>query len=173
MTAEESERIDPEKVTALYAEHADELQAFLIGVLRDAELAGEVVQATFSKTIESGHTAKQETMKGWLFRVAFNEAMAIRRRQKVHVKSIQKLAWTKPNESESPEVSVVRWEVVERVKEAMKILPPEQRQVVRMRIYEEKTFAVIAEELSLPLGTVLTRMRLAMQKLHKQLESGE
>jgi len=42
-----------------------------------------------------------------------------------------------------------------------------------MRIYEEKTFAVIAEELSLPLGTVLTRMRLAMQKLHKHLESGE
>lgn len=165
--------MDPSAVAALYVEHADELRAFLIGVLRDAELAGEVLQATFSKTIEAGHTAKQETMKGWLFRVAFNEAMAIRRRQKVHTRSVQRLAWTRKNEGENPEDSAIRWEVVERVKAALKILPKEQRTVVRMRIYEEKTFAVIAEELSLPLGTVLTRMRLAMQKLHKHLESGE
>ena len=38
-----------------------------------------------------------------------------------------------------------------------------------MRIYEEKTFAVIAEELSIPLGTVLTRMRLALKRLSRQI----
>ncbi|MCA9247413.1 MAG: hypothetical protein KDA42_09870, partial [Planctomycetales bacterium] len=48
-------------------------------------------------------------------------------------------------------------------------LPSEQREVVRMRIYEEKKFAEIAAELELPLGTVLTRMRLALKKLEAAL----
>ncbi len=39
-----------------------------------------------------------------------------------------------------------------------------------MRIYDEKTFAAIAEELSLPLGTVLSRMQLAIRKLRLKLE---
>jgi DNA-directed RNA polymerase specialized sigma24 family protein len=38
-----------------------------------------------------------------------------------------------------------------------------------MRVYEEKTFAEIAAETSSPLGTVLTRMRLAMNKLSQHM----
>jgi RNA polymerase sigma-70 factor (ECF subfamily) len=41
--------------------------------------------------------------------------------------------------------------------------------VVRKRIYEDKTFRVIAEEMGAPLGTVLTRMRSALAKLRKRL----
>ena len=52
----------------------------------------------------------------------------------------------------------------------MKTLPVEQQIVVRMRIDEGKTFAIIASELNVPLGTVLTRMRLAIKKLQAQLK---
>jgi DNA-directed RNA polymerase specialized sigma24 family protein len=38
-----------------------------------------------------------------------------------------------------------------------------------MRIYEQKKFATIAEELGLPLGTVLTRMQSALKKLRQRL----
>ena len=55
----------------------------------------------------------------------------------------------------------------------MERLPVEQRRVIRMRIYEDKTFAVIAEELGAPLGTVLTRMRLALRKLEAELDVKE
>ena len=44
-------------------------------------------------------------------------------------------------------------------------LSPDQRQIVRLRIYEEKTFAEISRELKIPLGTALGRMRAALQKL--------
>jgi RNA polymerase sigma-70 factor (ECF subfamily) len=40
-------------------------------------------------------------------------------------------------------------------------------------MYEDKTFAQIAEELGLPLGTVLTRMRLALEKLRRTLRPGD
>jgi RNA polymerase sigma-70 factor (ECF subfamily) len=161
------ERIDPAVVATLYLEYGEKLKAFLIGLLRNGDLAGEALQATFTKAVEVGHTARQETIKGWLFRVAYNEAMAIRRRQKIHRKSIIKLAWSRTGSTELPEESISRWETVSRVRSALETLPDNQQTVVRMRIYDEKTFAVIAEELRLPLGTVLTRMRLALQKLEK------
>jgi DNA-directed RNA polymerase specialized sigma24 family protein len=39
-----------------------------------------------------------------------------------------------------------------------------------MRIYEEKTFAVIAKELKIPLGTALARMRSAVMKMRTRLD---
>ena len=56
---------------------------------------------------------------------------------------------------------------------ALATLPPEQRQIVQKRIYEEQTFASIAQELELPLGTVLTRMRRALRKLAKSFDAQE
>jgi RNA polymerase sigma factor (sigma-70 family) len=160
-------RIDPSVVAALYLEHADELRAFLTGVLRNGDLAGEVLQATFTRAIEAGHTAREETLKGWLFRVALNEALAVKRRQKVHDRSLREIAAGNLSKvrSDSPVENVLRWETVERIRAALEDLPAEQRQVVRMRMYEEKTFAEIAQETGLPLGTVLTRMRLALRRL--------
>ena len=106
MTTPEEIRIDSARVAALYVEHADDLKAFLIGVLRDRDLAADALQSTFTKTIESGHTAREESLKGWLFRVAFNEAMAIRRKQHVHQKSIRKWFWRQSERSNSPEENV-------------------------------------------------------------------
>ena len=176
MTTVDEGKLDSAVVAALYFEHAEELRAFLIGLLRSSDLAGEALQTTFLKTMLSGHTAREETRKGWLFRVAFNEAMAIRRRRKLQNKTLNKLVWVRPahaRSGEKPERNVIRWETVDRVRQALKTLPAEQRRVVQMRIYEEKTFAVIARELSLPLGTVLTRMRLALRKLSGKLDSEE
>jgi len=58
------------------------------------------------------------------------------------------------------------------VRQALGELPPRQQQIVHMRIYEEKTFAVIARELGIPLGTALGRMRAAMQKLQQRFGVG-
>lgn len=171
MTTADNGRIDPALVAGLYLEHAEELRAFLIGVLRSGELASEVLQATFAKAVESGHTAREESLKGWLFRVAYNEAMLVRRRQQLQGKSIRKLAWGRPEQQKTPDDHLTRWETVARVRKALDELPPEQQQVVRMRIYDEKTFAAIADELNVPLGTVLTRMRLALGKLATHLRS--
>ena len=170
MTPADECRIDPAVVAALYAEHADELRAFLRGVLRDADLADDALQTSFSKAVEMGHTAKQESLKAWLFRVALNEALVIRRRQAVRDRAVERLGWERPKTSEAPDEKLCRRETVETVRSALDELPVEQRQVVHLRIYAEKTFAVIAEELRLPLGTVLSRMQLALQKLRGKLE---
>jgi RNA polymerase sigma factor (sigma-70 family) len=171
-TGSETGRIDAALVAELYDRYAEEIGSFLRGVLRNSDLAAEALQNTFAKAVESGHTAREETLKGWLFRVAFHEAALLRRRGQVHERSLRQMARNSPaaNESaEQPHERLSRDETLAEVRRALRELPPDQRQVVQMRIYEEKSFAEIAADLSLPLGTVLTRMRLAMQKLSRHM----
>ena len=153
----------------MYVDHADELRRFLLGILGDAQLAADVLQTTFAKMVERGHETREESRKSWLFRVAYHEAMAIRRRQNVGYKAVTRLAWTKETTTDAADQPLLRLESVEAVRAALDLLPGDQRQVVRMRIYEDKTFAVIAEELNIPLGTALGRMRAALGKLKKIL----
>ena len=189
-------------VEALYRQHGADLEAFLIGVLRDRHQAAEVVQIVFRKALEhlsqleseEGDSnrpnldesqldeseeepaarllSKWQSPRGWLFRVGWNEAMLVRRVKIRRQNLLQKAVWNRDldrPESSAPHSGLVQDETVEAVRKAINDLPEEQRTVVRSRIYEDKTFAVIAEELGVPLGTVLTRMRLAMQKLERSL----
>jgi len=166
-------RIDPAAVAALHAAHATELRAFLWGVLKDNELAQETVQVAFGKLIEAGPAGPGESLKGWLFRVAYHEALMLRRRQKVEHRSLALLAKNGRPDPDPPERRQERKDQVERVRRAIAGLSREQRIVVQMRIYEEKTFTVIANELEIPLGTALTRMRAALSVLRRNLESDE
>jgi RNA polymerase sigma-70 factor (ECF subfamily) len=163
-------RLPAEVVAAFYGEHAEELRRFLVGMLRDAHLADDVLQATFAKLVEVGHTSREETRKAWLFRVAYHEAMALRRRQGVDGRAMQQVAWVRPAAARGADEQVVRREAVEAVRRAIDELPAAQRQILHERIYEEKTFAQISKELDIPLGTALARMRAALAKLRKRLE---
>lgn len=163
-------KLDPGLIAGLFVEHAEELRRLLIGILRDHNTANDVLQITFAKAVERGHTAREETLKGWLFRVAYNEAIVVKRRQAVRTKAAGVIAAEGTPESPPPESRLVRLEEVDRVRTALDLLPPEQRQVVQMRMYDEKKFADIAAELKLPLGTVLTRMQSALKKLRKSLD---
>jgi len=173
VTADESARIDPAIVEALLSEHGAELERFLIGVLRDHQLAGDAMQNALVKMVERGHTAQEETRKAWLFRVAYNEALLLRRRQATGDNVLRRLATTAKTQTGPADEPVLKAEIVSRVREAMEALPSEQRRIVRMRIYEQKTFKVIAEELQIPLGTALSRMRAAMGQLRSRLYEPE
>ncbi|MBS0204300.1 MAG: RNA polymerase sigma factor [Planctomycetes bacterium] len=165
------ERLSPDTVRTLYDVHGRDLQTFLAGVLRSTDAAQDVCQITFQRLMEVGHDARMETIRGWLFKVAFHEAMAYRRKETRVGKLRTELRaegqdWVTLDQAVD---SLVQAEEVGQLRARLQELPPEQQHVVRQRIHEDKTFAVIAAELNVPLGTVLTRMRLAMQKLQKWL----
>lgn len=173
MLTEGDRRPDETVLGALYEQQAPRLQAFLTGMLRDPDLAREAVQSTFRKALESAGNVRTESLKAWLFQVAYNEALALRRRQGIEAKSLKRLSHIPRNTPPGAEEQLILEESLQRVRAALHNLPQEQARVVRLRIEQDWTFARIAEELDLPLGTVLTRMRLALQKLRKQLEAPE
>jgi RNA polymerase sigma-70 factor (ECF subfamily) len=157
----------------LFLEHGDELRRFLHGVLRDPQLEADVLQAAFTRLVEVGHNTREESRKAWLFRVAYHEAMAVRRRENTGDRVVRRLAWSKDRLGQAADEPLLRIESIEAVREAVAQLPPDQQRVVRMRIYEEKTFAQIAAELQIPLGTALGRMRDALAKLRKKLAAAD
>src|SRR5438552_16880369 len=87
----ETGHLDPSIVAALYVDHGEELRRFLLGILMDAQLTSDVLQATFVKMVERGHEIKEASRKAWLFRVAYHEAMAYRRREGVGSKVLRRI----------------------------------------------------------------------------------
>src|SRR4051794_12153721 len=95
--------IDASLVAAFFVDHGTELRRFVLGVVRDPDTAGDVLQATFARAVELGHTARPESLKGWLFRVAYHEALTLRRRQTTRDQAHRRLAPLRENAGERPE----------------------------------------------------------------------
>ena len=168
--------MDQDRVRTVYEEHRGALERFLIGVLRDESAAADALQTTFIRLLEKGHLVqRQDSLKSWLFRVAFNEAMLIRRRDSVSRKHAESVAWkfqvqSGPDKGSDEKLSqsvhfAIQQEDKKRVRKALQRLPESQRQVVEKRIYEGLKFREIADELDVPLGTVLARMQAGLKKL--------
>ncbi len=168
-----TERLTPAAVERLIAEHGRDLHAFLWGVLRNHDQAAEAFQATCRKVLEVGHTARPDTLRGWLFRVGLNEALGLKRRagteQRVLARYGKQQGGEAASDAESPALRMITAEEIARLNAELSALPREQRYVVERRIYHEETFAEIADSLRVPLGTVLTRMRLALRKLQRAM----
>ncbi len=160
-----------ERLAECYAALSPELTAFLSGVLRNRDLAEEVLHDVFVKAIESADEIPDDGLRPWLYRVSLNAALTIKRRQKVELKARERLPWIAREPEPTPMQVASQRERIDELQAALKTLPLEQQQVVRMRIHEGKKFAEIAEELDIPLGTALTRMRLALEKLRSALEN--
>jgi len=74
-----------------------------------------------------------------------------------------------PDAEPTPDEAMAAAQSHGRIREALGALPPEQAQVVRLSFFSDKPHSEIAEELKLPLGTVKSRMRLAMARLRDLL----
>lgn len=174
-------KLDREKALELYEKHHLALNRFLLGILRDEAEAADALQTTFATFLEKGHMVqRKDSLKSWLFRVAFNEAMLIRRKESVSRKHAEKVAWrlhvqagADKGVDERISQSVhyaIQQENIQQVREALGRLPVAQQDVVRKRIYDGLKFREIADELDVPLGTVLARMQAALKKLKPILQ---
>ncbi len=63
-------------------------------------------------------------------------------------------------------------QTVEQLNTALESLPEEQAKLLRMAFFEDKSHSVISDETQLPLGTVKSRLRLAMDKLRQKMSAG-
>ena len=160
---------DALRIEEFVAEHGPGLLRYLVARFGDRQLAHDAIQAAYAKLMEHRHDVVVENWKSWLYQVAYREGLVIRRRQQVSDGALRKLAHTRPIASTPTEDPLLVAEQVEAVRMALQTLPADQRLVVEMKVFEQKTFAQIATELGIPLGTALGRMRGAMEKLRRCL----
>lgn len=152
-----------------FKDHNRDLRLFLLGLLRDSAAVDDALQSTFAKLLEQESPIASERIRAWLFRVARNEAMLMRRRASTGTRHAGEVWRVKRRESLDVPTELIRKESVDVVRRSMNELSDEHRMLITARIYEGMKFREIAETLNVPLGTVLSRMQSALKKLSEKL----
>jgi RNA polymerase sigma-70 factor (ECF subfamily) len=148
------------------------------GMLGREEDARDATQETFLSAFRNLRGFRGEAkVSSWLHRIAINQCITRQRRAKVRGETAledeletAEAAFLAPA-SESPARAAESQQRTEMVRRAVGSLPPELRQVVVMKEFEELTFQEIAEALDLPLSTVKSRLYTALRQLQMRLQS--
>jgi RNA polymerase sigma-70 factor (ECF subfamily) len=158
----------------LYDRYASPVMGLAYKVLGNRAQAEEIVQESFWTIWEKAETfdPEQGNFASWLFRIARNLAIDRVRRLRARPEPV---LFDEAYGYEDSQVDVPGsvWASLkyEQVRQAMGSLPEEQRVIIELAYFQGKTRREIAAEQELPLGTVHTRARLALQKLKQALQA--
>ena len=158
-------------LSVLYDRYAGAVYSLAARKLQDAGAAEEVTQDTFFNIWRRASSYRPERGKvtAWLFSIGHNriidELRRRRRRQEKLVYQDVSLLNQLADEHGDPTLYAAREMQRSKIMEALTSLRSEQREVVLLAYYGGLTHSEIAHRLEQPLGTVKTRMRLALKKL--------
>jgi RNA polymerase sigma-70 factor (ECF subfamily) len=166
---------DRDAFAALFGRYAGKVKSYLMRLGANGAIAEDLAQdvmVSIWRRAGSYDPAKAKAST-WIFVVARNAWIDRLRREKVELAYRGSTIVTEESDEESPDEAVVRAQSEERIRAALETLSEEQRQVVRLSFFEDRPHSEIAERLSLPLGTVKSRLRLALIKLRAYWEQYE
>lgn len=169
-------KVDKEALEALYTRYASSVYSLAMFMLRQEALAEEATQDIFLNIWlkASSYKSDRGEPKAWIMSVAHHKIVdVIRTRNRALNVTDQGTYETLdllPSGQISTEEEVERNLERERILHALSKIPPNQRQVIMMAYFGGYSQSEMAQMLQQPLGTVKTRVRLAMQKLRIALE---
>ena len=164
-------------LSELYDRYCRLVFSLAVFILGDSGLAEEVTQDVFIRVWGKAETyrADQAKVSTWLTSITRNRAIDIIRQRRVRPEG-QSISWQMltPNsipkiDGRTPEELADRSLENHRIREAIGDLPLEQRKALILAYFYGYSHSQIATELQEPLGTVKTRIRMAMQKLRNSL----
>ena len=161
-----AERGDRTAFVELFRHFAPRLKAYCVRRGANPVTAEELVQEAMLSVWRKAGTfdRTRATASTWIFTIVRNERIDALRRESRPEIDMQE-SWGLPDAAESAEEAFGAVEAGEALQEAISKLPEEQYEVLRLAFFEDKSHRHIAEELGLPLGTVKSRVRLALARL--------
>lgn len=162
---------------ALFRHFAPRLKSFLMRSGASQALAEEFAQeamVTLWRRAASFDPARAH-LSTWLYTIARNLRIdQLRRQAGLSPDEPTDLADDRPDADQpTPDEQLLTAERQRGVREALRALPPEQALVLRRSFYEEHAHGTIARDLGIPLGTVKSRIRLAVAQLRRLLDEFE
>lgn len=151
---------------ALFERYEGPVYRFLFGILKNHHAAEDAAQETFIQALRHSDAVNPSTFRGWIFTVAHQQAMLLKRREKrlpVSADDSLLLGLVDREPDRASQLDDAR-----RVRELLALLPDSQRAVIAARVFEGKKFREVAAALGCPLNTALARMHDGLAKL-KQL----
>ena len=168
---------DEDALGELYDRWRSVVFAVAVRIVGDSRDAEEVLEDTFFQAWRQAgrYDAARGSVGTWLVTIARSRALDRARSEGRRPGDVQPEAQTAVPESvsgataDAADVPVERAEQSRIVRDALAQLPAEQRQALELAYFGGLSQTDIAEQLSLPLGTVKTRLRLALRKLRDSL----
>ncbi|MCV6548282.1 MAG: sigma-70 family RNA polymerase sigma factor [Cohaesibacter sp.] len=156
----------------LFEHFAPRLKSFFLKVGTNEEVAEELIQETFVQIWRKSHLydPSKAAASTWIFTIARNRRIDRFRSEKSFVyRDDQYFADMLVMEEQQID-DVYRGELNEKIKDAIGLLSANQAEVVRLSFFDDISHREIAQKLSLPLGTVKSRLRLAFKHLRTILK---
>jgi RNA polymerase sigma-70 factor (ECF subfamily) len=171
--AERLKRREPQAMADLYDRYGRQAYALIFRIVRDQEMAEDLVQETFIRIwsrVQAFDSARG-ALGAWLMAVARNRAIDYIRSVdgRMARSSYELVEMENPALFSNLENQTVMADQVKRIKEAIGQLDPSHRTVIEMAYFEGLSQSEIAEKLGQPLGTIKTWVRTALKNLRDRL----
>ncbi len=160
---------DKKSFIELFEYFAPRIKSYLIGTGCTAEQAEEITQETmFNVWNKAGSFDSSKALAStWIYTIARNKKVdALRKRNK------SDFDMKDPHfipEGDDIDTKIEKAESTAAISRAISGLPQEQSDIIYKNFFEDKSHGDIAKELDIPLGTVKSRIRLAMRKLRGEM----
>ncbi|MCG7520997.1 sigma-70 family RNA polymerase sigma factor [Ruegeria sp. Ofav3-42] len=148
----------------LFQHFAPRIKAFLIKSGSDAALAEECAQEVMATLWHKAHLfdPTRATVATWVFTIARNKRIDVLRKQRRP--EPEDLGWGPEAEPEQENVIALQQETAQ-LRDALTALPEAQRQLIEKAYFGDLSHREIASQTGLPLGTIKSRIRLALDRL--------
>jgi RNA polymerase sigma-70 factor, ECF subfamily len=147
----------------LYDRHGARLYRYANMLLADASAAEDAVQEAFCQLARAGRRDPRIVSVAYLTTIVRNECFSVLRRRRQRPATGALLEPHAPGLSEEERLML---------ESALRELPPEQREVIYLKVFEGLTFQEIGERCSVSLNTAASRYRYALAALRASLEIG-
>ena len=165
---------DKSAFAELFDYFAPRVKSFLLRFGTDMSMAEEIAQEAMIMVWRRAETydSRQSAASTWIFTIARNKRIDRLRRENRPLPDMTDPA-VMPESIETGEIQVARMQQEKKIRHALKNLPEEQAKMIFSAYYEEKSHREIAEESGVALGTVKSRIRLALNRMRAQIDEDE
>ncbi len=165
-----AQRRDRAAFAALFRHFAPRLKAFGMRQGSDPASAEELAQEAMLSVWRKAETfdRSRATASTWVFTIVRNKRIDLFRRENRPEVALDE-APERASEADGPDRLFEAEQIGGAVRAALGTLSPDQLSVIQKAFFEDKSHSVIAEELGLPLGTVKSRIRLAIGRLRSAI----
>nr|WP_233165888.1 RNA polymerase sigma-70 factor [Pedobacter sp. ASV12] len=154
----------------LFKTHYKALHAYAHLILKDLDMAEEVVQQLFLKFWEKRELLQVGTsMKAYLYKCVYNDSLNFLKHEKVKLKYHDYTLHTADHLSDSASAKIELGELEIKLREALNELPEQCRTIFQLSRFEELKYREIAEKLNISIKTVENQMGKALRLLRVKL----
>lgn len=164
------QRKDQAVIRLIYEQYSHNLFNIIYRIVKDHNMAQDVFQEVMVKIWKKGDYYDREkgSLYTWLVSICRNAAID-KTRSREYIKAMQT---SSPDSlQDRPKLAKATEDRLEDVRELIKQLPKKQKDIVDMAYFQGYTQEEISKKLSIPLGTVKTRIRLALKHLRKVVQA--